>query len=47
MKPRHWIIGISLLIIGVGLGAGAVWWLRALAAAPSAHSAAAPASTPK
>ncbi|WP_163095587.1 efflux RND transporter periplasmic adaptor subunit [Acidithiobacillus ferrianus] len=47
MKPRHWIIGIGLLIIGVGLGAGAVWWLRALATAPSAHSAAAPASTPK
>ena len=47
MKSRNWIIGIGLLIIGVGLGAGAVWWLRTLAVAPSAHSTAAPASTPK
>ncbi len=47
MKPRNWIIGISLLVIGVGLGANAVWWLRTPAAVPGAHSAAAPASMPK
>ena len=33
MKSRNWIIGMGLLGIGVGLGAGAVWWLRAPAAA--------------
>ena len=40
MKARNWIIGMGLLGIGVGLGAGAVWWLRAPAAAPSAKSTA-------
>ncbi|MHB8247567.1 MAG: efflux RND transporter periplasmic adaptor subunit [Acidithiobacillus sp.] len=40
MKSRNWIIGTGLLAMGVGLGAGAVWWLRAPAAAPSANSAA-------
>ena len=40
MKARNWIIGMGLLGIGVGLGAGAVWWLRVPAAAPSANSTA-------
>lgn len=40
MKARNWIIGMGLLGIGVGLGAGGVWWLRAPAAAPSANSVA-------
>ncbi|WP_291523348.1 efflux RND transporter periplasmic adaptor subunit [Acidithiobacillus sp.] len=49
MKSRNWIIGIGLLVIGVALGAGAVWWLRVPAAAPSANSTAthSPKSTPK
>ncbi|RRN82513.1 MAG: biotin/lipoyl-binding protein, partial [Acidithiobacillus ferrooxidans] len=40
MKARNWIIGMGLLVLGVALGAGAVWWLRAPAAAPSAKSTA-------
>ncbi|OCB01297.1 efflux transporter periplasmic adaptor subunit, partial [Acidithiobacillus ferrivorans] len=41
MKPRNWIIGMGLLVLGVALGAGVVWWLRAApAAAPSANVAA-------
>ncbi|QFG79216.1 efflux RND transporter periplasmic adaptor subunit [Acidithiobacillus sp. 'AMD consortium'] len=49
MKSRHWIIGAGLLVLGVALGAGAVWWLRVPAAAPSANSTAthSPKSTPK
>ncbi|MDD5004366.1 MAG: efflux RND transporter periplasmic adaptor subunit, partial [Acidithiobacillus sp.] len=41
MKSRNWIIGMGLLVLGVALGAGVVWWLRAApAAAPSANVAA-------
>ena len=40
MKSRNWIIGVGLLVLGVALGAGVVWWLRAPAAAPSANVAA-------
>ena len=40
MKSRNWIIGAGLLVLGVALGAGAVWWLRVPAAAPSANSTA-------
>ncbi|MBU2774454.1 efflux RND transporter periplasmic adaptor subunit [Acidithiobacillus ferrooxidans] len=40
MKSRNWIIGMGLLVLGVALGAGVVWWLRAPAAAPSANVAA-------
>ncbi|MHB1581982.1 MAG: efflux RND transporter periplasmic adaptor subunit [Acidithiobacillus sp.] len=39
MKSRNWIIGMGLLVLGIALGAGAVWWLRAPAAAPSANAA--------
>ena len=39
MKSRNWIIGMGLLVLGVALGAGVVWWLRAPAAAPSANAA--------
>ena len=40
MKSRNWIIGMGLLVLGVALGAGVVWWLRVPAAAPSANVAA-------
>jgi Cu(I)/Ag(I) efflux system membrane fusion protein len=40
MKSRNWIIGMGLLVLGVALGAGVVWWLRTPAAAPSANVAA-------
>ncbi|OFC33885.1 efflux RND transporter periplasmic adaptor subunit [Acidithiobacillus caldus] len=40
MKSRNWIIGMGLLGVGIGLGAGGAWWLRAPAAAPSANPAA-------
>ncbi|CDQ08949.1 Putative copper efflux transporter, RND family, MFP subunit CusB [Acidithiobacillus ferrivorans] len=41
MKSRNWIIGMGLLVLGVALGAGVVWWLRAAPdAAPSANVAA-------
>ena len=38
MKSRNWIIGMGLLVLGVALGAGVVWWLQAPAAAPSSLS---------
>ena len=47
MKSRNWIIGMGLLVLGIALGAGVVWWLQLPAAVPGAHSAAAPASMPK
>ena len=37
MKSRNWIIGIGLLVIGAGIGANAVWWLRTPAAAAGAE----------
>ena len=40
MKSRNWIISMGLLVLGVALGAGAAWWLRVPAAAPSANVAA-------
>jgi len=40
MKSRNWIIGMGLLGVGIGLGAGGAWWLRTPTAAPSANSAA-------
>ncbi|AEM47073.1 efflux transporter, RND family, MFP subunit [Acidithiobacillus ferrivorans SS3] len=43
MKSRNWIIGMGLLVLGVALGAGVVWWLRA--AAPAAASSANVAAT--
>jgi len=47
MTPRNWIIGIGLIAVGAGGGAGAVWWMVP-AATPSAkpvatHPQAAPA----
>ncbi|MBU2831378.1 efflux RND transporter periplasmic adaptor subunit, partial [Acidithiobacillus ferriphilus] len=43
MKSRNWIIGMGLLVLGVVLGAGVVWWLRT--AAPAAASSANVAAT--